>query len=74
MIDPSPNETAAMWHGGQMGGEYLEGIGKTDLLSLTPEEWNTFIESVVTGYCDHLRDLAASDRTRLDALKEGAPF
>ena len=29
--------------------------------SLTPEEWNTFIECVVTGYCDHLRELAASD-------------
>jgi len=74
MIDPTPNEKAAMDHGGRMGGEYLESIGKTDLLSLTPEEWNTFIECVVTGYCDHLRDLAASDRTRLDDMKEGVPL
>ena len=74
MIDPTPNEQAAMEHGGQMGGEHLDSIGKTDMLSLTPQEWNTFIECVVTGYCDCLRDLAFTDKSRLDAMKEGVPF
>ena len=35
MIDPTPNERAAMVHGGAMGGEYLDSLGKTDLAQLS---------------------------------------
>jgi hypothetical protein len=74
MIDPSPNETTAMEFGGLMGGEYLESIGKTDLATLSVTEWDRFIDAVVTGYCDHLRELAARDRARLDAMIAEVPF
>jgi len=59
MIDPTESELAAMAHGGRMGGEYLESIGKSDLARLSLDEWSNFIDCVVTGYCDALRDLAA---------------
>ncbi len=72
MIDATPNESAAMQHGGQMGGEYLDSIAKTDLATLSTEEWATFVECIVTGYCDQLRDLAAADRDRATAA--GVPF
>ena len=74
MIDPTPNETEAMAFGGQMGGEYLEAIGKSDLATLSEEEWARFLDAVVTGYCDHLRALAAKDRNRLDATAPEVPF
>lgn len=74
MIDPTPNESEAMTVGGQQGGEYLESIGKSDLTKLTETEWDRFIDAVVTGYCDHLRELAAKDRTRLDAMTSEVPF
>ena len=74
MIDPTPNEKAAMDNGGRMGGEYLESIGKTDLSALDRAEWDCFVEAVVTGYCDHLRDLAARDRARLDSMTAEVPF
>ena len=74
MIDPTPNETAAMIAGGSAGGEYLESIGKTDLTLLTGAEWDTFVEAVVTGYCDHLRELAAKDRVRLDGMIPEVPY
>ena len=74
MIDPTPNERAAMGHGGAMGGEYLDSLGKTDLAQLSVEEWHTLIEVIVTGYCDHLRDLAGQDRSRLDGITEQVPF
>lgn len=74
MIDPTPNESEAMNVGGQHGGEYLESIGKSDLATLTETEWDTFVEVIVTGYCDHLRELAAKDRTRLDAMIPEVPF
>jgi hypothetical protein len=74
MIDPTPNERAAMAHGGAMGGEYLDSLGKTDLAQLSVDEWHTLIEVIVTGCCDHLRDLAGQDRSRLDGMTEQAPF
>lgn len=74
MIDPTPNETAAMIAGGRAGGEYLESLGRTDLTLLTELEWDTFVEVIVTGYCDHLRDLAAKDRVRLDGMTPEVPF
>lgn len=74
MIDPTPNEAEAMTVGGQQGGEYLESIGKSDLATLTETEWDRLIDAVVTGYCDHLRALAAKDRKRLDAMTPEVPF
>ena len=74
MIDPTPNEKAAFVRGGEMGGEYLDSIGKTDLESLDREEWLTFVEAVVTGYCDHLRALAARDEEHLRRLQPEVPF
>lgn len=74
MIDPTPNEMQAMTVGGQQGGGYLESIGKSDLATLTETEWDRFIDAVVTGYCDHLRELAGQDRTRLDAMTPEVPF
>jgi len=74
MIDPSPNERAAIAHGGTMAGEYLESLGKTDLVRFSHAEWLTLLEVIVTGYCDHLRDLAARDRTRLEITMDKVPF
>lgn len=74
MIDPTPNEAEAMTVGGQTGGEYLESIGKSDLATLTETEWDRFLDAVVTGYCDHLRELAAKDRKSLDAMTPEVPF
>ncbi len=74
MIDATPNERAAIAHGGAMGGEYLESLGRTDLAGLSVAEWQIFVEVVVTGYCDRLRDLAGQDRERLARTVEGAPF
>jgi hypothetical protein len=74
MIDPTPNEEAAMAVGGDAGGAYLEAIAKSDLATLSLAEWRQLIEVVVTGYCDALRDLAARDRGRLDRMTPGIPF
>jgi hypothetical protein len=74
MIDATPNERAAMAHGGVMAGEYLDSLGKTDLAQLSIEEWHTLIEVIVTGYCDHLRDLAAQDHDRIETMVPGVPF
>ena len=74
MIDPTPNEIAAMQAGGEAAGEYLESLGKSDLAMLSIDEWQTLIEVIVTGYCDALRDLAGRDRDRIAGMTAGVPF
>lgn len=74
MIDPTPNERAAILHGGDMAGEYLDSLGKTDLALFSSEEWQTLLEVIVTGYCDYLRELTGQDRSRLDGMAEQVPF
>lgn len=74
MIDPNPNEKAAMEAGGYAGGAYLEDLGKSDLAVLSLDEWDTLIEAIVTGYCETLRELAATDRNTLDGMAEKVPY
>jgi len=74
MIDPTPNERSALLHAGSMGGEYLTSLGKTDLVTLTDDEWTTFLGCVIDGFCEQLRALAAADQTRLFETTERIPF
>ena len=69
MIDPTPNEEAALAAAGAAAGDYLESLGRADLAALSVAEWQTLIEVIVTGYCDRLRDLAARDTERLEATR-----
>lgn len=69
MIDPTPNEKAAVEAGGRQGGEYLEILKRSDMATLSQEEWLTFCECVVTGFCDHLRALAAADKALLEGTR-----
>jgi len=57
-------ESLAAGKGGAAGGAYLDQIGKTDLASLTAEEWHEFCRRVVAGY----RVALATD------LKDEIPF
>src|SRR5262245_32930919 len=58
MIDPTPNERAAVLRGGEVAGQYLDRLGRTDLAQLSVEEWHTLIEVIVTGFFDHLQAAA----------------
>lgn len=71
VIDHSENEKAAMLAGGDAGGAFLDGIGKTDLAQLTVEEWEAFLTRVIGGYCDTLRQIAQPASAETD---EGIPF
>ena len=43
MIDPTPNEQAAMAAGGDAAGAYLESLGRFDLATLSQPEWRQLI-------------------------------
>lgn len=54
MIDATPNETEAVMYGGQMGGEYLDELGKTNLAALSADEWKQFLFCIIGGYCEKI--------------------
>lgn len=56
MVDPTEKEQAAIQQGGVYGGEYLDSLGKTDLATLTPEEWAQFCECIITGFVDAMQE------------------
>lgn len=58
-------EEAARDDAGDMAGAYLESIDKTDLATLTADEWATFLHQVIVGF-------EASLRRRI--LGNAAPF
>lgn len=58
MTDMDDNETEAMRHAGDMGGEYLDHLGKTDLAELSLEEWETFVGAVCSGFSEKMLELA----------------
>jgi hypothetical protein len=74
MIDPTPNEQDALNAGGLSGGAYLDSLEQTDLAQLSLEDWQAFIEVIVTAYCDHLRDLAGRDQDHIASMRDGVPF
>lgn len=57
-------ESLAAQEGGTEGGEYLDQIGKSDLATLSIEEWAEFCRRVVAGYRKALKV----------KLKDEAPF
>lgn len=57
-------ESLAAGKGGEEGGGFLDTIGKTDLASLTPDEWFELCRRIVAGYRKGLVEL----------LKNEAPF
>jgi len=59
VIDPTPNEQKALLDSGKLAGEYLEYLKKSDIADLTPKEYDTLIEVVVTGYLESMQTLAA---------------
>ena len=57
MIDPTRHERAAMAHAVAMAGEYIDSLGRTDLMAWSSEEFAALIEVIVTGFTDRLREL-----------------
>jgi hypothetical protein len=57
MIDSTRYERAAMDHTVEMAGEYIESLGRTDLMTWSTDEFASLIEVIVTAFTDRLREL-----------------
>lgn len=62
MIDPTEHEIAAIEASSEPAGQYIESLGRTDMATWSRDEWMTFLECVVTGYVDHLQQVAGAEK------------
>lgn len=65
-------EGRAVSVGGEEAGAYLDQIGKTDLVKLSPEQWFEFCRRMVAGYRSELKRDMLEAKKRY--LKDKVPF
>ena len=54
MVDPNDQEMAAMRHAGEIAGEFIEAVGRSDMANWSEEDWRGFIEAICGAYVDCL--------------------
>lgn len=54
MIEPNECEKAAMRDAGMQAGQYIESLGRTDMVSWTEAEWDAMIGVVCSAYVESL--------------------
>jgi hypothetical protein len=62
MIDPTPREQEAMKKAGQFAGEYIESLGRTDMMTWSVEEFLTLIDVIVGAFLETKAQLDYEDQ------------
>lgn len=55
MIDKSPNEQVALNEAVAAAGHFIEATGVYDFMRFTPDQFDHFIEAIVTAYVESLQ-------------------
>lgn len=61
MIDPTARELEALQKAGYEAGGYLESLQKTDLSTLSEDEWMIFLQCIVSVYQEKLAGVLDAD-------------
>ena len=59
MLDKSPNERIALNDAAAAAGSFIEAHGTDNFLEFSPDQFDQFIEAVVTAYVDSLQSQVA---------------
>lgn len=59
MIDKSPSEQLALNEAAVAAGQFIEAQGVYDFIQFTPDQFDEFIEAIVTAYVDSLQNQKA---------------
>jgi hypothetical protein len=54
VVDPNEQEVAAMRAAGDVAGQCIEAVGRTDMATWSEQDWRGFIEAVCGAYVDAL--------------------
>lgn len=54
MVDPNEQEITAMRAAGDIAGQYIDSVGRTDMATWSEQDWRGFIEAICGAYVDAL--------------------
>ena len=77
MKNASPNEIESIIDGSVSGGKYLDLIKKTDLATMSREEWLKFNEVIIDGFIAGMRLRAGKEMRRIptpDPVSKPYPY
>ncbi|MBW6398905.1 hypothetical protein KPL78_13660 [Roseomonas sp. HJA6] len=72
MVDPNEQEVAAMRAAGDIAGQFIETVGRSDMATWSAEDWRGFIEAICGAYVDSLVEQQISITTALHKV-QGVP-
>ena len=73
MVDPNEQEVAAMRAAGDIAGQFIEAVGRTDMATWSAADWNGFVEAICGAYVDSLVEQQIAINTAV-AKVQGIPF
>lgn len=73
MVDPNEPELAAIRAAGDIAGQYIEAVGRTDMAIWSEADWRGFIEAICGAYVDSLVEQQIAINTAT-AKVQGLPF
>jgi hypothetical protein len=73
MVDPNEQEVAAMRAAGDIAGQYIDAVGRTDMATWSPEDWRGFIEVICGAYVDALVEQQVAINTAWSKVQQGVP-
>ena len=73
MVDPNEQEVAAMRAAGDIAGQFIEAVGRTDMATWSEADWRGFIEAICGAYVDSLVEQQIAINTAV-AKVQGMPF
>jgi hypothetical protein len=59
--DWTEEELEALGFASEMGGRYVEQVGRTDLREWSPDEWQMLTNLITLAFTERLRELTTSD-------------
>jgi hypothetical protein len=73
MVDANEQEVTAMRAAGDIAGEYIEAVGRTDMATWSEQDWRGFIEAICGAYVDALIEQQIAINTALGKVQTVAP-
>jgi len=73
MIDPNEQEIVAIRAAGDIAGQFIEAVGRTDMATWSAADWHGFVEAICGAYVDSLIEQQIAINTAV-AKVQGMPF
>ena len=73
MVDPNEQEAAAMRAAGDIAGQFIDAVGRTDMATWSEQDWQGFIEAICGAYVDALIEQQIAINTALAKVQSGPP-